>query len=254
MDAAACAARITNAMRDVSPRLRIEARATPKGTIEIILTSLDERGRVEDIREQEQSELFATAAAAGDARFDAFLAATASWLRAQASPSELFGHDMFLVGVLADRRLVTEGDFGAILMNAAARELYEAHAELQGFFERHGIAPPDEHAVRALFVLTPEGRARKGITESVRATHWLAASDWGRKALVAMMGEWANEEYDPFDLAWSNGPTTTNLLIGGVWRLLDAQLSDGELRGRAIAAVNRLERPVDAATLARAGF
>ena len=253
MTANECAAKIRSSLGSASPSLSIEAQPTAEGEVAFVLTTRDAQGRVEDIIEQRVSGIVAAAEAAGPERFDAYLAAVAEWLRAQKISGPVLADQLFSFSLLADSQIATTADFSAVLMDPQRRELYDARDELRPFFARHGLVPANDDVVRALFALTPEGRAAKGLAEAARSMRWLASFDEGRLALVAMLREWADEDYDPYDLAWDRGPAWPTLLISAAWRTLDPFLQ-GEQRMQVLASVDRLAQPVDAATLARAGF
>lgn len=253
MNAEECARRVNRAMATLPARITLEARADPADPagITVILTTHDAAGKPEDIKEQTLAEasLFTPASHTSPERLEAFLFATARWLGAQAAlPSfELFPHDIFVGSLLRDPRLVTFTDFAAVLEDPVRREVYVARAELETFFGRHRLGPTDDGSVLALYALTPEGRASsKGVDESVRAIAHLASFSAGQVMLVAMMHEWANEEYDPFDVAWPNGPRVPHLLLTAAWRRLDPLLLDASLRRHALDAFDRMHQPAGA--------
>lgn len=253
-DSSECARRVSAAMMVLPWGIRLLARPTPQG-IELTLTLFDESGP-RDIKEQEIFGLESAASEAGSEHFAAFLEATARWLGAVPvdKRADLYPRDVFVIPVALDARLRSIDDYCAVLADPLRREAYVAYGELREFLESNALAAPNDDALRALYAMTAEGRASKGVPEAVRGVRWLASSDWGRGALVAMMREWADEPWDAGDVAWRGGPGVTALLLSGAWRILDPVLPDGELRRRAIASVDRIANRPTSSELALAGF
>jgi hypothetical protein len=256
--AAELARKITEAMMVLPPGLALVARAHGK-QVEIALEVFDEFGGLEDRKEWRLGEELAAMAAAPPECFDAFLAASARWLGAQpiARRTDLWPDDIFVSAVLSDARLRSFEDFDSALGDPARRGLYAAKAELGDLFERHGLgSDANEEALRAVYALTRAGRTSYGLPESIRAVRWLASHASGQRMLVAMMHEWANEPYDPFDVAWRGGPLLNHLLLTGAFCALDPTLTNGddELRRKAICAFDRLPEPAAPSDLSRAGF
>ena len=188
-------------------------------------------------------------------RLEAFAAACCQWLDGADDTvvNEMFPHDVFLPALLELPELVTTQDFLGVLQDPVRREVTRARASLIHVLAP--LAPPTDDAdATMLWRLTADGRGEHRFSPAtVRSFRSRLESGALLEHAVALLGVWCDEDYEPTDVAWPDGPGTTTLLMWGTFACIEHRLT-GDLRATAIAAVNRLAQRPSQDDLRRAGF